>query len=100
IQSFFPGPIFYVSLFSFIIGNFIFIYFNLIGAYMRGRFDIVKYSLLSPLYWLMLAYASVKAVIELMIKPHHWSKTTHGKHLNVPQKERIRTYAINTPQVE
>ncbi|MBX4205460.1 MAG: glycosyltransferase, partial [Candidatus Doudnabacteria bacterium] len=100
IQSFFPGPIFYVSLFSFIVGNLIFIYFNLIGSYMRGRFDIVKYSLLSPVYWLMLAYASVKAAVELMVKPHHWSKTTHGKHLDVPEKERIGSYVIKSPQIE
>ena len=100
IQSFFPGPIYYISLFSFIVGNLIFVYFNLIGSYMRGRFDIVKYSLLSPLYWIMLAYASVKASIELMFKPHHWSKTTHGKHLSVNENERVDRYAIKTPQVE
>lgn len=100
IKSLFPGPIFYISLFSFIAGNLIFVYFNLIGSYMRGRFEIVKYSLLSPLYWIMLAYASVKASLELILRPHHWSKTAHGKHLTVPEKERKHPYVIKSPQVE
>jgi cellulose synthase/poly-beta-1,6-N-acetylglucosamine synthase-like glycosyltransferase len=100
IQGFFPGPIYYTSLFSFVAGNLIFVYLNLVSSYVRGRYAMVKYGLLSPLYWLMLAYASVKATVEFMIRPHHWAKTTHGKHLNVPEKERIRTYGIKTPQVE
>jgi cellulose synthase/poly-beta-1,6-N-acetylglucosamine synthase-like glycosyltransferase len=81
IQAFFPGAILYVSVFSFIAGNFLFTYLNLIGSFRRQRYDIVKYSLLSPAYWLMLAYATVKASIEIFTKPHHWSKTKHGTHL-------------------
>ncbi len=95
IQQFFPGPIYYVSLVSFVAGNLIFVYLNLVSSYMRGRYSMVKYGLLSPLYWLMLAYASVKAAIELVIKPHHWSKTAHGKHLIEKETpERIPRYVI------
>jgi cellulose synthase/poly-beta-1,6-N-acetylglucosamine synthase-like glycosyltransferase len=100
IQAFFPGPIYYTSLFSFIVGNLLFVYLNLVSSYVRGRYSMVKYGLLSPVYWLMLAYASVKASIEFVVRPHHWSKTVHGKHLTVPAKEKVGTYAIKTPQVE
>lgn len=100
IQAFFPGPIFYTSLFSFIAGNLIFVYLNLVSSYVRGRYSLVKYGLLSPLYWLLLAYASVKASMEFLVRPHHWSKTTHGTHLNAPQKERMKTYVFRSPQME
>jgi cellulose synthase/poly-beta-1,6-N-acetylglucosamine synthase-like glycosyltransferase len=84
IQSYFPGPILYISVFSFLAGNFLFTYLNLIGSYRRGRYDMVKYSLLSPIYWLMLAWATLKASVEIIYKPHHWSKTVHGVHLAKP----------------
>jgi cellulose synthase/poly-beta-1,6-N-acetylglucosamine synthase-like glycosyltransferase len=100
IRSLFPGPIYYVSLFSFIFGNLVFVYLNLLSSYNRARYSSVKYGLLSPLYWLMLAYASVKATVEFMVKPHHWSKTTHGKHLIPNERERVGTYVIRSPQIE
>jgi len=81
IQIFFPGTILYISVASFIIGNLIFTYLNLIGAYQRGRYELVKYNLLSPFYWVLLAVAGARAFIQIITKPHHWEKTTHGKHL-------------------
>lgn len=97
IKAFFPGPIYLVSIVSFVLGNAIFIYLNLIAAYKRKRFELVKYTLLSPLYWIMLAYASVKASIELLIKPHHWSKTKHGEHLASKRSElEMQKYVIKT----
>ena len=81
IQEFFPLPILYVSVFSFVVGNFIFTYLNLIASYRRGRYDLVKYNLLSFIYWIMLAIATTRAAIEIFTKPHHWEKTVHGTHL-------------------
>lgn len=81
IQSLFPGPVLYLSLFSFAAGNFLFMYLNLLGSYKRQRYGIVKYGLLSFFYWLMLAYSAVRACVHLVVKPHQWEKTAHGKHL-------------------
>ncbi len=81
IQELFPRPILYISVFSFVLGNFIFTYLNLLATYKRGRYDLVKYNLLSFIYWIMLAVATTRAVIEIFIKPHHWEKTVHGTHL-------------------
>lgn len=81
IQKLFPAPILYISVVSFIVGNSIFTYLNLIGAYKRERHALVKYSLLSPLYWVLLTFATIKALIEIFVKPHHWDKTRHGGHL-------------------
>jgi len=81
IQKFFPMPILYISVISFVVGNSIFTYLNLIGAYKRERHALVKYSLLSPFYWLLLAFATIKASIEIFVRSHHWEKTKHGAHL-------------------
>ena len=84
IKYFFPGPILYVSFISFILGNFIFTFLNLVGSYKRGRYSMVKYSLMSPFYWILLAYATVRAVFQIVIRPHHWEKTVHRYYVNYP----------------
>ena len=82
IQKFFPGFILYFSFFAFVIGNFVFTYLNLLGVHKRQRYGLVKYTILTPMYWLLLSISTIRAVIQLFIKPHHWEKTHHGKHLN------------------
>jgi glycosyltransferase XagB len=32
-------------------GNFVFVYTGALGCYRRGYFDLVKYALLTPVYW-------------------------------------------------
>ncbi|MBI2098762.1 MAG: glycosyltransferase [Candidatus Wildermuthbacteria bacterium] len=81
IQELFTGPILPISVISSLGGNALFVYFNLIGSYRRGKYGLVKYALLSPFYWILLAVASGKAVIQLFTKPYHWEKTAHGTHL-------------------
>jgi len=90
IQTLFPLPILYLSVFSFVMGNFLLTYMNLLAVYQRQRYDIVKYNLLSFVYWAMLAVATVRATIEFVIKPHYWEKTVHGVHLN--QKRRFSIF--------
>lgn len=82
IQQLFPGFILYISFLSFAIGNIIFTFLNLLGSYKRKQFALVKYSLLSPLYWILLAIATMRSAVQILTKPHHWEKTTHGNHLN------------------
>jgi cellulose synthase/poly-beta-1,6-N-acetylglucosamine synthase-like glycosyltransferase len=84
IQAFFPGPILFVSIVSFISGNLIFTYLNLVGTYKRNRPSLVKYIVLSPAYWILLAIATVRAVFQIIVNPFKWEKTTHGSHLPEP----------------
>lgn len=81
IQSFFPGVILYISVISFVLGNVIFTYLNIIGTYKRKRYSLVKYSLFSPIYWILLAIATVRASIQIVSNPYQWEKTNHGEHL-------------------
>ena len=86
IQKLFPGPILYISFLSFATGNVLFTYFNLLGSYKRKQFALVKYSLLSPFYWILLAIATSRSAVQIITKPHHWEKTKHGTHLDCKQK--------------
>jgi glycosyltransferase XagB len=90
IQLLFPTPVYYIALFLFIIGNFYFIYSSVVGTYFvindmvsKGRrgvlsYSLVKYTVLLPVYWLLMSVASYKALAELIIRPSHWEKTDHG----------------------
>jgi len=81
IQGWYPQPILYASVSAFIIGGFIFTYLNLIGVYGRGKFYLVKYGLLTPVYWILLAFATMRAVVQTVTSPHTWEMTQHGTHL-------------------
>ena len=82
ITASFPEVIVIISLFSFISGNLIFTYLNLVGAYGREKFTVVKSALLSPLYWILLSIATIRAFYQFLVNPYSWEKTRHGIHLN------------------
>ena len=82
IQGWYPQPVLYTSVAVFIIGGFIFTYLNLMGVYGRGKFYLVKYGLFTPLYWLLLAFATMRAVVQTVTNPYTWEKTKHGTHLS------------------
>lgn len=81
IESFYPAPVLYMALFSLIIGNFLYMYYYMIGCAKRDYHDIIKYAFLVPIYWLAMSVAAWTAIYLLIKKPHHWSKTKHGLHL-------------------
>lgn len=89
IQNAFPGPIYYIALVEFLFGNFVFTYTNLIGMYdvirdcaLKKRqpfsYSLVKYGLLSPVYWVLMSVAAYKGLWQLIRKPFYWEKTIHG----------------------
>ncbi|WP_238590822.1 glycosyltransferase family 2 protein [Paenibacillus beijingensis] len=96
IPSFFPGYIYYLAAAQLLLGNFLFVYMNMAGAYWivhdlhmnRERwlsFGLIKYALLTPVYWVMMSIAAVKALWQLITKPFYWEKTTHG--LTTPEQQ-------------
>ena len=98
ISELYPAPLLYLSFFTFVTGTTTFTYLNLVASYNRERFSIVKYGLLSPFYWILLAYASVKGAAQLIINPYHWDKTKHGQHLTETEEEpiKIKKYATQS----
>lgn len=89
IQALFPGLLYYVATIQLVIGNFIFIYMNLLGTYYVIRdcarkdqklfsYSLIRYGLLTPLYWVLMSVAAYKALFQLIAKPYYWEKTVHG----------------------
>jgi cellulose synthase/poly-beta-1,6-N-acetylglucosamine synthase-like glycosyltransferase len=81
IESLYPRPVAYAAVASLLLGNLIFVYTFLLGSARRGDYDLIKYGLLAPFYWLLMSVAAWKALWQLMRAPHYWEKTEHGLHL-------------------
>lgn len=96
IEKLFPGAVLYMGLFSLVIGNFLYLYYYMIGCAKRKEYALIKYVYIVPFYWLAMSYAAWKALIQLMHKPHFWPKTTHGLHL---QTAKIHAQDIKTLEV-
>lgn len=82
IESLYLTPIFYMAVFSLVFGNFLYLYYYMIGAAKREQWELVKYAFLVPIYWLMMSVASWKALWQIIFAPHYWEKTKHGLHLS------------------
>ncbi len=78
IPHLFPPGIYYLGMINLLAGNFAFTYLNSVGAAKRGHWDLVPYTILTPIYWSMMSLASWKALIQLVTRPSHWEKTKHG----------------------
>lgn len=81
IESLYPAPIFYMAVASLVFGNFMFMYYYMIGCAKRQHWQVIKYVFLIPAYWLFISFAAVVAAYQLIVKPHYWEKTVHGFHL-------------------
>ncbi|WP_459696479.1 glycosyltransferase [Acidisoma sp. C75] len=74
----FPPATLTLSLFDLLIGNAMYVYFNIVAASKRGWFDLVPWGLLAPIYWVLHSVAAYKALWQLVLNPHYWEKTQHG----------------------
>jgi cellulose synthase/poly-beta-1,6-N-acetylglucosamine synthase-like glycosyltransferase len=88
IREIFPSLIFYAGAVCLYVGNFAFTYMNVAGAMRRGYYELVKYALLSPLYWGLASVAAWKGFWQLITKPHFWEKTHHGLYEGAPSTEK------------
>lgn len=52
-------------------------------AVRRRRWRLIASAVWTPLYWLLISCAAYRAVLEFILRPHHWRKTAHtgaGRH--------------------
>ncbi|MDO8583524.1 MAG: glycosyltransferase [bacterium] len=89
IESFFPTPILYMSVFSVVVGNFLYLFYYMIACTKKGYDDLIKYCFLVPFYWIMMSAAAWVAVYKLIKQPHYWSKTVHGFHLKIVEASKV-----------
>jgi cellulose synthase/poly-beta-1,6-N-acetylglucosamine synthase-like glycosyltransferase/glycosyltransferase involved in cell wall biosynthesis len=85
IEALYPMPVFYMAATSMIFGNFLALYYYMIGCAKRGHWEVVKYVFFVPAYWFMGSVAACIATYQLFTKPHYWEKTRHGLHLKTPE---------------
>ncbi len=83
IESLFFAPVFYAGVTSLILGNFLYLYYLMLGLTRTKQWDLVIFTLATPFYWIMISAAAFSAVNELIRRPFHWNKTVHGDHLKV-----------------
>lgn len=50
----------------------------IVAAIRRGRAALGWWALLMPVYWLLISFAGYRALVELVSRPFHWQKTSHG----------------------
>lgn len=86
IESFYHPLTLYLGVFCLAAGNFIYIYYYMIGLAKRNHYEIIKYVFFIPFYWCGVSIAAWKALYEMVYKPHYWSKTVHGLHFEKKKK--------------
>jgi cellulose synthase/poly-beta-1,6-N-acetylglucosamine synthase-like glycosyltransferase len=92
VQSLYVAPVFYAGLFSLVIGNFLYMYYYMMGAARRGQWEIMLDAFLVPLYWLGMSVAAYFALWELLVRPYYWHKTKHGLHLtSAEHREKVES---------
>jgi tRNA threonylcarbamoyl adenosine modification protein YjeE len=69
---------FFASTCALVVGNLIFVLLAVFAGRRPGQKGLWWAALISPLYWVLIAFAAWKAVWQLVFKPHYWEKTVHG----------------------
>jgi cellulose synthase/poly-beta-1,6-N-acetylglucosamine synthase-like glycosyltransferase len=92
VQALFPAWLYYAGLACFIGGNFVFLYGAMVSARATGKPKVVLAAALSPIYWVMMSIAALKAGFQLIHAPSFWEKTTHGLDLDVSGPTSIRVH--------
>lgn len=90
IEALYPLPILYLGVVGLVFGNFFFLYAYVLGCLKRNEFDLIKYAVLVPWYWLCMSAAAWRALYQLVFKPYYWEKTMHGLHLPLSVSEPVR----------
>lgn len=100
IEELYPSVVFYMAGTSLVFGNFMFMYYYMIGVAKREHWQLMKFVLLIPFYWLMVSVAACIALQQLIFKPHYWEKTVHGLHLKKEEiEEELQEKAAVVPEL-
>ena len=67
----------------------------LVASKVTGEVSHIRAILKMPFYWPLQSLAAYRAVLELIFRPHHWSKTMHGVSPRQRRNRRAETSATN-----
>lgn len=74
-----PGALFVVSAVNVLASYASAILLSLLVAGRRRATGLLIAAFAIPLYWLAISLAAYRALADLVRRPHHWSKTAHGR---------------------
>lgn len=77
-HSLFPGPIYYLCVLMFTVGNLATIMLGVVSTRTFGKPYLLGAALLVPGYWFLQSMAAIKSMAQLIYKPSYWEKTVHG----------------------
>ncbi len=73
------GHIFWgLALGNFVLGYGVSIWLGFATLRKRGFYRLMPQLFLMPLYWLLISFATFRALVHYIKKPFHWEKTKHG----------------------
>jgi glycosyltransferase XagB len=98
INSLYIMPIFYIGMLCLFAGNFLYMYYYMMGAAKRNEWALIPFALLTPFYWLAMSGAAFFALWEFAVRPHYWHKTKHGLHLPTQPVEVVETETEIIPE--
>jgi cellulose synthase/poly-beta-1,6-N-acetylglucosamine synthase-like glycosyltransferase len=78
VAELFPSALYYVGMACWILGGLFLVYSGVANARVSGKPQLALAALVVPLYWAMMSLAALKALIQLVLQPSYWEKTTHG----------------------
>lgn len=78
VQAMYPGVAYYLAVLVWIVGNLSVVYLSVVTVRTMRRPEFLLSALLSPLYWVLMSIAALRAFLQLLTDPSHWEKTTHG----------------------
>ena len=78
ISALFPGGVFAAGVFCLFVGNFCFVYVNLIACFQRGYDRLLFANLFTPFYWALMSVSGWRALWQFFRNPFYWEKTQHG----------------------
>jgi glycosyltransferase XagB len=82
IETLFPVAIYYPALLSLTVWNFVFFYCNVYVCVRHNLIDLIRYALLTPLYWVLMSLGAWAGLMSLIRNPFYWAKTEHGVSLS------------------
>jgi cellulose synthase/poly-beta-1,6-N-acetylglucosamine synthase-like glycosyltransferase len=95
ILSLFPMPVYYAGLLCWLGGNFVFVYATMLSAFDSDDPNMVFAAALTPIYWVMMAVAAIKAALQIIISPSYWEKTFHGLDEPLAVRAPVQTEALD-----
>jgi glycosyltransferase XagB len=78
LESLFPSWVYGWAAFNLLVGTFAFTYAHVVALARRNLWELAPSTALSPLYWMLMSIAAVRALWQLVTRPSYWEKTDHG----------------------